>query len=98
MVLSILGVLFSQFLAAASVHPPIPNFGQVEPGIYRGATLLEDNQYRFLKEKLGVDDIVDLRLKPDNQESCHAWNLSCRNFPIRLSFPGEDANFNWLMF
>ncbi len=98
MIFSCLGLFFSRFIAAAIVQPPIPNFGQVEPGIYRGATLSKDNQYRFLKENLGADDIVDLRLKPDNQDSCRAWSLNCENFPIRLSFPGEDAVFNWKIF
>ena len=98
MIFSILSLLLSQFLAAASAPSPIPNFGQVEPGIYRGATLSKDDQYRYLKENLSVDDVVDLRLKPDNQDSCHNWNLNCENFPIRLSFPGEDATFDMEMF
>ena len=54
----------------------------------------EEDDYKFLKEKLNVDTVVNLRyLHSDNQKLCRKYNLKCVNYKI-LIFPGADTYLN----
>ncbi|HVC09942.1 MAG TPA: hypothetical protein VNH15_08400 [Elusimicrobiota bacterium] len=81
-------------LEISSARRPIGNFGEIEPGVFRGAQPSGAAAYLFLKEA-GVSVVVDLRyLHKDDQTLCRRYGLSCARFPIML-FPGQDEFFNW---
>jgi len=74
---------------------PIKNFACVSDGIFRGAKLEQEEQYRYLKESLGVDTIINLAMGHEDTILCERYRLRCVDFNIRL-FPGSDMIFfNW---
>ncbi|MDE1976179.1 MAG: hypothetical protein KGI84_02835 [Elusimicrobia bacterium] len=79
----------------ASARRPVGNFGEIEPGIFRGAQPSGAAAYRFLRAK-GVSVVVNLRcLHKDDQTLCRRYGLSCVRFPLML-FPGQGVFFNWM--
>jgi len=81
-------------LEISDASRPVRNFGEIEPGVLRGAQPSGAAAYRFLKDS-GVSVVMNLRyFHNDDQALCRRYGLSCVRFPILL-FPGEDEFFNW---
>lgn len=77
---------------------PIGNMGLVSPGIYRGERLTEDEDYRFLRQELGIDVVLNLEhFALENQELCRQNSLRCAELPLLL-FVGADLVFDWQTF
>jgi protein-tyrosine phosphatase len=77
---------------------PIGNMGLVSPGIYRGQRLTRDEEYRFLRQELGVDVVLNLEhFAIENQELCRKNSLRCAELPLLL-FVGADLVFDWQTF
>ncbi len=74
---------------------PIGNFGVVSVNVYRGSRLKKEIEYKYLKEVLGVNYVVNLeRFNHDDQSLCRKYDLNCVEFPLML-LVGTDAFFNW---
>lgn len=81
-------------LAAA----PIGNMARVSEGIFRGERIRTTEQYRFLREDLGVDTVLNLEyFHNEDQELCRKNSLRCAELPLML-FVGKDLAFDWKTF
>lgn len=77
----------------------IKNFGEVVPGVYRGARLSGHEKWYEELRGLGVNEIINLEDSvQDDEDLCQKNSLSCLQYPIHLSlYPGADANFDYEM-
>lgn len=76
---------------------PIRNFAEVDSAkkIYRSAQPEYSYEYKFLKERLGVDTIVNLRSELDHDsEYAGEYQIKVINIPMRDHFPPtlQEAN------
>lgn len=77
---------------------PLGNMGRVAEGIFRGERVRTEAQYRFLKEEVKADTILNLEyFYPENQELCRKYSLRCAELPLML-FVGKDLAFDWTTF
>lgn len=77
---------------------PIGNLARVSEGIFRGEQIRTMEQYRFLREELGVDTVLNLEyFHNEDQELCRKNSLRCAELPLML-FVGKDLSFDWQTF
>lgn len=77
---------------------PLANFGVVSEGIFRGAKLDDERDYRYLAEELGVSVVINMRCRhTDDDALCAEHGLECLDYQLWL-LPGGDAFFDWKTF
>ena len=63
-------------------NSPIPNFGLVVEGAYRGARITTDEHFKFLKD-MGVNTLVNLQWPLKNDAKlCQKYGLNCSYDPV----------------
>lgn len=69
---------------APEFNSPIPNFGLVVEGVYRGARITMDEHFKFLKD-MGVNTLVNLQWPLKNDAKlCEKYGLNCSYDPVRI--------------
>ncbi|MCX5784160.1 MAG: hypothetical protein NTX59_00570 [Elusimicrobia bacterium] len=76
-------------------NSPIPNFGMVMKGVYRGARMTKEADYAFLR-KMGIDTSVNLQypfiIFKDAPLLCSKYHLNCSYLPVKI-IPRTDVIF-----
>ncbi|MDA8324788.1 MAG: hypothetical protein M0033_01065 [Nitrospiraceae bacterium] len=69
---------------APDFNSPIPNFGLVVEGVYRGARVTTDKHFKFLKD-MGITTMVNLQwpLK-DDKKLCRKYGFDCSYDPVAI--------------
>jgi hypothetical protein len=95
MFFTIVSLLLIVALLTFPISAFIKNFDFVSEGIYRGADLSSEDDYKFLRSK-GIDVVVNLRLFTDDEKLCEKYDLDCRHYGITLlPIPFTDYFFNY---
>ena len=79
----------------AEFNSPIPNFGKVMKGVYRGARMTKEADYAFLR-KMGIDTAINLQFPyiifMDEPLLCSKYHLNCSYLPVKI-IPQTDVIF-----
>lgn len=71
---------------------PIPNFGTVVEGVYRGARVSKEEQFKFLKDA-GVNTLVNVSWPArDDKDLCEKYGFDCSYNAVKI-VPGADLYF-----
>lgn len=71
---------------------PVDNFGLVIDGVYRGARVSKEEQFKFLKDA-GVNTLVNVSWPArDNKDLCEKYGFNCSYQAVKI-VPGADLYF-----
>jgi hypothetical protein len=71
---------------------PVSNFGLVVDGVYRGARISKEEQFKFLKDA-GVSTLVNVSWPArDDKDLCEKYGFDCSYKAVKI-IPGADLYF-----
>ena len=74
------------------VSGPVHNFGRVIDGVYRGARITNEKQFKFI-EDAGISTLVNIQWPArDNPGLCKKYGFDCSYQPVKI-VPGADLYF-----